>query len=138
MKIQYLPHTADIRMKIEGSTLEELFMAGVLGMGNILREGFCDKNGPFVLKSKIELMAQDQTCLLIDFLSWVLSTSYSEKAIFCEVVFFELTRKKIRVEIHGSQQAQGFDEEIKAVTYHEADVHKNNNGDWVTLIIFDI
>lgn len=138
MKIRYLPHTADIRMKIEGSSLEELFTAGVLGMGNILKEGFCDKNGPFMLRSKIELMAHDETCLLVDFLSGVLSASYAEKAIFCEVVFFELTSRKIRAEIHGRQQARGFDEEIKAVTYHEADVHKNNNGDWVTLIIFDI
>lgn len=138
MKIRFLPHTADIRMKIEGSSLEELFTAGVLGMGNILKDGFCDKNSPFMLKLKIELTAHDETCLLIDFLSEVLSTSYAEKAIFCDVKFFELTTKKIRAEIHGRQQTQGFDEEIKAVTYHEADVQKNNNRDWETLIIFDI
>ncbi|MGB5205175.1 archease [Eudoraea sp.] len=137
MKIRFLPHTADIRMKIEGSSLEELFTAGVLGMGNILKDGFCDKNGPFVLKLKIELTAHDETCLLIDFLSEVLSSSYAEKAIFCEIKILELTTRKIRAEIHG-RQAHGFDEEIKAVTYHEADVQKNNNRDWETLIIFDI
>jgi len=64
-------------------------------MGNILRDGFCDKNGPFVLKLKIELTAHDVTCLLIDFLSEVLSTSYAEKAFYCEVDFFQLTTKKI-------------------------------------------
>lgn len=138
MKISYLPHTADIRMKIVGSTLEELFTAGVLGIGNILRNGFCDKNGPFEFKSRIELLAQNETCLIIDFLSEVLSISYAEKAIFCEVVFFELTTTKIKAEIHGRHQAGGFDEEIKAVTYHEADVHKNNNEDWETIIILDI
>lgn len=138
MKIEYLPHTADIRMKVKSSGLEELFQAGVIGMGNILKDGFCDQNVKFNRKSVIEITASDRTCLFIDFLSEVLSTSYAEKAIFCIVEFFELTTNKIRAEIHGRQQAQGLDEEIKAVTYHEADVHKNNKGDWETLIIFDI
>ena len=31
-----------------------------------------------------------------------------------------------------------FDEEIKAVTYHEANVIKNKKGLWETCIIFDI
>jgi SHS2 domain-containing protein len=138
MKISYLPHTADIRMKIVGSTLEDLFTAGVLGIGNILSNGFCHKNMPFEFTSRIEILAQNETCLIIDFLSEVLSTSYAEKAIFCEVVFFELTTTKIKAEIHGRHHARGFDEEIKAVTYHEADVYKNNNEDWETIIILDI
>lgn len=136
MKIEFLPHTADIRMKIEGSTLEELFVAGVLGMGNILKEGFCNQNGVLVHTFKIEITAADQTCLLIDFLSEVLSISYAEKAIFCEVEFLKLTQATLIAEIHG-KRVEGFDEEIKAVTYHEAEVHGNNRG-WETLIIFDI
>ena len=67
MNITYLPHTADIRMKIESSTVEQLFIAGMIGMGNILKEGFCDKDNPIDCKSKIEIQAMDQTCLLIDF-----------------------------------------------------------------------
>ncbi|WP_273568064.1 archease [Maribacter halichondriae] len=137
MTIEYLPHTADIRMKIGGSSVEELFQAGVIGMGNILKEGFCDKNKSSNIKSKIEIVALDQTCLLIDLLSEVLSTSYSEKSIFCKVLFTKFTRTKAVVEIYGTR-VEGFNEEIKAVTYHEANVHKDNHGNWETLVIFDI
>ncbi len=137
MKIQYLPHTADIRMKIRGSSLEELFHAGAMGMGNILRDGFCDNQVSFDRRSKIEITASDQTCLLIDFLSEVLSISYAEKSIFCKVDFIALTPSKLIAEIYG-RQILGIDEEIKAVTYHEADVHRDNNGQWETVVIFDI
>ena len=75
MKIQFLPHTADIRMKIGASTLQELFIAGTRGMNTILKEGFCDQNDQFEKKASIEIQSSDYTCLLIDFLSEVLSLS---------------------------------------------------------------
>jgi SHS2 domain-containing protein len=137
MKIEYLPHTADIRMKIEGSHMEELFRAGLIGMSNILKERFCDQNVQFDCKSILEINALDGTCLLIDFLSEVLSASYTEKAVFCEVDFLDFTPHHTIAEIRG-KQVQGYDEEIKAVTYHEADVRKNNMDQWVTLVVFDI
>ncbi|WP_281542262.1 archease [Maribacter aestuarii] len=137
MKIEYLPHTADIRMKIEGSHLEELFRAGVKGMSHILKAGFCDRNVGFDCKLVLEITALDSTCLLIDFLSEALSTSYAENAIFCEVEFLDFTPHHTIAEIRG-KKIQGFDEEIKAVTYHEADVCKNNRDQWATLVIFDI
>ena len=137
MNIKYLSHTADIRMKIQGSDLIELFQAGIIGMGNILKDGFCDKKAPATIKLKIELIAADSTCLLIDFLSEILSSSYVEKAIFCEVDFLRLTPGKMKAEIHGVR-VENFDEEIKAVTYHEADVHCNEKGYWETVVIFDI
>ncbi len=54
MKIQYLPHTADVRMWVECETLQELFAAGVMGMGNILKEGFCNADHQFNKGSRIE------------------------------------------------------------------------------------
>jgi SHS2 domain-containing protein len=125
-------------MRIEGSSFKDLIRAGVRGMGNILKDRFCDQDGRLEPRTLIEISASDRTCLLVDFLSEVLSASCAEKAIFCEVQFIELSEKKIRAEVLGRHLAQGFDEEIKAVTYHEAEVQKKKNGDWESLIIFDI
>lgn len=44
MKIRYLPHTADIRMHIEGENLRDLFAAGLQGMTEFLEEGFCKES----------------------------------------------------------------------------------------------
>lgn len=137
MKIWYLPHTADIRMKIEAATLEDLFTIGVEGMSNILIEGYCKKSLKFKLKRSIKIQSSDYTCLLIDFLSEVLSHSYTDKAIYCGVNSIFLSEYEINAEITGVP-IEKFHEEIKAVTYHEAQVQKNRKDLWETLVIFDI
>ena len=137
MKIWYLPHTADIRMKIEAATLEDLFTIGVEGMSNILIEGYCKKNLKLKLKRSIKIQSSDYTCLLIDFLSEVLSHSYTDKAIYCGVNSIFLSEYEINAEITGVP-IEKFHEEIKAVTYHEAQVQKNRKDLWETLVIFDI
>lgn len=137
MKIEYLAHTADIRMKITGFSIEELFLAGVIGMSHLLKDRFCDQKVQFDHKSILEIRASDLTCLLIDFLSEVLSVCYAEKAIYCEVDFLDFSPNHVKAEIRG-KQIKCFDEEIKAVTYHEAQVQKNKMDHWETLVIFDI
>jgi len=137
MKIKYLPHTADIRMLIEGESLQKLFLAGLKGMANILKEGVCEHTHKFNNKTRIKTSSLDYTNLLIDFLSEVLSYSYANKAVYCKVNIITLERYSIVADIFGLE-TNGFDEEIKAVTYHEAEVKKNKHNLWETCIIFDI
>ena len=136
MKYQFLPHTADIRMKIEAETLPLLFTAGVKGMGHILKEDQCHKN-LFEVQNVITVNSSDVTCLLIDFLSDVLTYCYTERAVFCEVNFLEFSHKLLAAKVSGNS-VEGFDEEIKAVTYHEAEVNQNKNGVWESIVVFDI
>ena len=82
MKIEYLPHTADIRMNIEGDSLGELFQAGLMGMSRILSEQGCGKVKELSKRAVISISAPDLTCLIVDFLSEVLSISFTEKALF--------------------------------------------------------
>lgn len=137
MNIEYLPHTADIRMKVEAATLQELFQAGLLGMCNILNERFCQEQKEFPKQVNISLSAPDLTCLIVDFLSEVLSISYTERALFCEMEVVEISETKISATLFGAQNTH-LDEEIKAVTYHEAQVMQNTSKHWETLIVFDI
>ena len=137
MNIEYLPHTADIRMKIKGETPEELFLAGLLGMSNILKENLCRETQVFQKQAEIKLSAPDLTCLLIDFLSEVLSISYTEKAIYCELKDVVISENNISATILGTGTGR-LDEEIKAVTYHEAQVSRNSSNCWETIVVFDI
>ena len=136
MKYQFLPHTADIRMRIEGDTLPLLFSAGIRGMSQILKEDQCHKNH-FEVQKVITVNSSDVTCLLIDFLSDVLTYCYTEKAVFCEVNFLEFSHQFLAAEVSG-RTVDGFDEEIKAVTYHEAAVSQNKRGKWESIVVFDI
>ena len=137
MDIEYLPHTADIRMKIQGSSLEELFLTGILGMNGILHPGFCSEGRTYEHRSRIQIKSLGSTNLLIDFLSDVLSHTYAENLIYCRIDFLEFSENHLDCWLHG-EKIESFDEEIKAVTYHEANIVKNSNGDWETIIVFDI
>ena len=137
MKIEYLPHTADIRMKVEAASLEELFQAGLLGMSRILNESFCQEKEEFSIYIPVTLTASDLTCLMVDFLSEALTISYTHKAIFCAMENVEISETGIRAKLCGAQN-EHLDEEIKAVTYHEAHVLQNSLKEWETVIVFDI
>lgn len=128
-------HTADIRLFAQGSTLQELFMAGLEGMAEIIAPGTCKT--PYQHTHKISTLSMDSTTLLIDFLSEALTQTHVNKIIFCSGKFITLSNTALDIEIYGNQ-VDHFDEDIKAVTYHEAEVKKNAEGIFETVIIFDI
>ncbi len=134
---EFHPHTADIRMRVVAPTLDKIFEAALMGMSEILKEGHCSENSNYIIHSTIEIEAKDSTCLLIDFLSEALSLSYTEKAVYCKLKVNELQNNKLKVTMLGTP-IDCVDEEIKAVTYHEAKLIKTKDDLWETFIIFDI
>jgi SHS2 domain-containing protein len=141
---QFISHVADVRLKIEGDSLEELLTAALEGMGNLIKKEFCQNNSTQpdaeqenLLKEKIEISSADTTTLLIDFLSEVLTHTQVNKAVYCKIRFENLTNNFLSATILG-KSVENFDEDIKAVTYHEAEIKKNENGNFETIIVFDI
>ncbi len=132
---ELIEHTADVRLKIEASTLEELFEIALSGMAEIIKKDVCQNE--CTIQKEINLNSIDPTALLVDFLSEVLSITHSEKIVFCKINFEELIDTKIRCIVFGAK-VDGFDEDIKAVTFHEAEIKKTSKGNFETIIIFDI
>lgn len=134
---EFLPHTADIRMHVEASSPAELFEAALQGMNTILDTSPNKGAGTAEMEYTCQLTSPDLTALLIDFLSDVLTASYESKAIFDTLHIHALTETTLRAIVRGYSVGQ-FDEDIKAVTYHEAEVIRNAKGNWETIVIFDI
>lgn len=136
---QILSHTADVRLKAEGHTIEELFCAALRGMAEIQNAKRArqpaDENEK--VKKEIHITSPDQTALLIDFLSEALAQSHIEKTVFDEVIVKKLSDTKLEAEITG-ERVEGFGEDIKAVTYHGAQIIKNAAGNYEVTILFDI
>ncbi len=136
-RYQLLPHVADVRLKLEADSLAGLFEAGLAGMNHILNEHFCRENHPMTIQQKVVIEARDETLLLIDFLSQVLTMSYRLRVIFCRMKVIRLELPHLEVELAGAPTSE-FEEDIKAVTYHQAEVICRENGKWETMVIFDI
>lgn len=135
MPFEFLKHTADIRMLVKANNLEALFYEALKGMASIQKLNIKNQ----ILKSKrlAEIRSADKTALLVDFLSEVLAQSQINKEVYADVKFLEFSETKLKAEIYGAP-IEAFDEDIKAVTYHEADIKQNKKGEWETIIIFDI
>ena len=136
-RYEFLSHVADIRLRVEAPDKAEAFAAAMEGMSQLLKHGFCHEGILPAVTHQVNLKAPDITCLLIDFLSEVLSLSHIHHAVFCNAQFHSLTDQELSATVSGNPVSD-FDTDIKAVTYHEANLHRNKDGQWETIIIFDI
>ena len=130
-------HTADIRLQVSGSELPQLFESALAGMNEIMKKGFFEETNVPTKIERIQLSATDVTALLVDFLSEALTKSHTSRILFNRVEFDELTETSVQAKLHGVPVAK-FERDIKAVTYHEAEIRKNDQGRYETTIVFDI
>jgi SHS2 domain-containing protein len=135
-KFNLIDHTADVRLFVQADSQKELFLAALQGMAAIISPANCNAD-TFTITHTISLTTHDPTILLIDFLSEALTLSHVYKALFCSATFTILTPNQLEALVHGIPVAQ-FDEDIKAVTYHEAEIVQDNQGNLSTMIVFDI
>jgi len=135
-KVMFRPHIADIRMNVAADTVEEIFKGAIAGMSELMKKKFCNQKHSREIKNEMIIHSADITSLLIDFLNEVLSLSHINKAIYCTADIIKLTGTDLSATLKG-YYANNWDEDIKAVTYHEAELRKINNK-WNTQIIFDI
>lgn len=136
-RYKFLGHMADVRLRIEGDSPEELFQAALDGMSNLMKQGFCRKASRQVIEQEIAISSPDMTSLLLDFMAEVLTQSQIHHVIFYAVQFEELKERQLRAKIIG-EKASTWDKDVKAVTYHEAEIKKNKEGHYYTTVVFDI
>jgi len=144
-EFEIVPHTADLQIKAYGKSLENLFKNALKGMfqsiGPITKECsyindqlVCEK---FSVEHKIEINAPDVEQLLVDFLSEALYLSDVNDEAYLDVTFEKFSSTELVATIKGIK-IQGFEVvEIKAVTYHDLKIEKENNL-YSTNIVFDI
>jgi SHS2 domain-containing protein len=130
------PHTADARLRVRGTTLEELFSGALAGMNELMKPGGCLR-AEDDFEEWIQISAPDTTVLLVDFLSQVLTLANERRVLFCRVEFRKLRENELEAHIFGTH-AEFFERDVKAVTYHEANIVKNAMGNYETNIVFDI
>jgi SHS2 domain-containing protein len=135
--LEFISHTADIRLKATEETLPKLFITCLKGMNELLKPGMCDQKKIPDITETIHIEASDSTILLVDFLSEILTHSNLNKAVYCDCLFEKMSDHEL-IAIMEGQKVDGFGNDIKAVTYHEADVRLNEQGDFETIIVFDI
>lgn len=135
MKYKTLEHPADLKMRFFGKTREELFLNGLLGMMENLKPEI--QGLKTSIKRKITIKSIDLSTLLVDFLSEALYQAQVNKETYNNIKFDKITNTEIEGNFIG-KKITGFNEDIKAVTYYNLDVHQKRDRTWEATIIFDV
>lgn len=138
MPYEIIEHTADIKIRVWGDSLENLFSEALIAMMKIVKiTTKLPIDNLVVMEREIRIEAPDVTALLVDFLSEALALSQTNKEVYTEVKFNRFSETELEALPRGVK-VDDFSEDIKAVTYHEAEVKQNEKGEWETILVFDI
>ncbi len=133
VSIEVMGHTADVRIRVRAATLEGLFLEALRATMDLLAA----QPGTRSVQREVTVESADRTALLIDFLSEALSQAHANRETYEDVVVSSLTEQRLQGRLLG-HEARSFGDDVKAVTYHQADVHRDPHGMWQTIIVYDI
>ena len=138
---QVIEHMADIGLKVFGKTRRKLFENAARGMFFIITgcSGCAKQKDQHYLKIKCE--GADIEDLLVKWLSELLYIHTADLVILNDFSIEYLTDNHLQAKSRGiriNQYPYNIEMEIKAVTYHNLQVIKNEKGCWETTVVFDI
>ena len=135
---EIIEHTADVGLKVNGTTLKELFENAASGMFYIVahKKSSANEHKKIQIKKEVE----DFEELLVDWLSELLYIFDSQKILFSNFKILELNNGGVIGEAFGEKidpSKNTLQTEIKAVTFHDLKIEEDKNG-FSCNIIFDV
>ncbi|MEA3329730.1 MAG: archease [Nanoarchaeota archaeon] len=134
MKYKFLKHTADVKFRAYGNTLNKVFETSVLALSEVLAEKVGEKK-----KIKISAKGRDLESLLYDFLEQVL--------ILLDSKGFLVARAKVKIDKKNFKLIGEFfgdgvsncdvNSDVKAITYNDMFVKKIKDA-WVCQVVLDV
>lgn len=133
----FLDHTADIRMEVHGTTMEELFSNAARGLTSLL---VSRPSGDADTEITVNLDSGDYEELLVDWLREILFQNEVRDFVLLEPRIVRLSENGIEARLEGRPVQPGeerSDREIKGVTYHGLSIEETDRG-YRARIVFDI
>ena len=133
---EFIDHTADAGIRVEAPTVEDLFETAALAFSELVTSV---DSVDCKVERRFELQEDDIETLLVSWLQELLYLLDTEALVF--------SRFQVRLEdlsLEAAAWGEVFDPkihtvktEIKAVTYHQLEVARSDQG-WRAQVIFDI
>lgn len=133
-----LNHTADLRVRVVGKDLANLFQNAGLALFDLIVE----KDATLVGESvELRVDGEDLPDLLINFLRELLYLWTGDEKVVTMVDVDHITDTTVSAQVtadHYMPQRHRIRHEIKAVTYHQIEVTPIQDGWWQAVVVFDI
>ncbi|MFO8015982.1 MAG: archease [Candidatus Woesearchaeota archaeon] len=139
-RYEFLEHTADAKFRSYGDTLEGAFANAALAMSAVMFEP--EKVKPATERS-VEAEGNDEQSLLYNWLEELLILLDTEGFLLNRVKSIRINKEmgvfRLNAEIEGDLVEQGYEThgDVKAITYNEMEIKKENNK-YVVQAVVDI
>lgn len=138
-KIEFLEHTADIKFRVYGNNLKDIFK----NSAEALKKSICrkEKIKENIIK-KIKVGGEDYENLLYEFLEELLYLLDANNFIFSEIKKIKIQKDKkeliLDAEIIGdSAEKYKISNDVKAITYNDMFVKKQKNK-FIAQVVLDV
>jgi SHS2 domain-containing protein len=136
-RFEVLDHTADIGLLVYGEDLETLFENAGEGFFHLITDL---RKVRRKVERQVEIRQKDLERLMVDWLSELLYLHDVENLLFKGFKVESIGEGQLKARVKGEPFQEGIHiikTEVKAVTYHQIQVRKEDGG-WRAQIIFDL
>lgn len=137
MSYQYLNHTADVKFRAEGTTIEEMFLSALDALNETVRG---DIKILEQIEKTIEIKGNDIVNLLMKFLEEALFLLDSEDYLVSKVKEIVVDKENFTIKavlIGDKGENYVYTNDVKAVTYNGMFV-KQEAEKWVCEVVLDV
>jgi SHS2 domain-containing protein len=135
-RFEVLEHTADVGLRLTGSTPEEVLEAAGEGLATLLGAWFPGAG----VEHRVETTASDRPALLAAWLDDLLYVHEAEDVVFCgfhvELPDEGRVTARVMVAPRDDRELEGVG--IKAATYHRLRFEQQTDGSWIAEIYVDV
>ncbi len=133
---EFLSHTADIKFKAQGKTLEEAFINSAMAVKEVMTK---DKI-KIIRRKGLGILSDDIEGLLYNFLEEIIFLIDAENLIISKVENLIIKKDKagysLKCDFLGDDTKNyDFDEHIKAITFHDMKVEKKKIGYEIEVVL---
>ena len=133
---EFLPHTADVKIRAYGKSLEDAFKNSALA----LKEAMTEKKIKPRIQKLIVIQSENESSLLYDFLEQFLYLFDAKDFIISKIGKINITKSKnklvLKAELIGDKASNyPFTNDVKAITYNEMLIEKQKNRFIIQFVI---
>jgi SHS2 domain-containing protein len=130
----WVDHTAELELRLEAATEEEIFAEALAALGELLGERAADTSGE-PARHQVSASAPDRATLLAEWLSELAFLAETERFLPERLDALELSGDQLDATVSGSTASPPH--LVKAVTYHRLEMSEEN-GTWRARVVLDV
>lgn len=133
---QFEPHTSEVQIRIEGTSLPELFEEAGYALAELMLGEELPETPPDAELEFVMLEAADTEALLVDWLNELISRSDVTKRVYTHFMVDDLSERTLRAQIRGYTPTV-LKTAVKAATFHGLEIVEHEDR-FIATVVLDI